>query len=252
MLEAPGDGHLLESGEVLVAAMTSPDWVPTMRRVGRIDHRRRRQHVPCGDREPRAGYPGHRRHSNGDDHAARRRYRHRRRVVGPGVSWRPSADPRCQRGQRPAGTAVAVDETIGTKLYVNLAIADRADEVAAAPVDGVGLLRGEFMVTEALDGQHPRRLIAEGRGAEFVDKMSNQLARIARSIRHTSSGVPHDGLQVERIPRPDRWRTVRAGRAEPDDRFPRVLPVHQRPRDVRTRTPDAGSRARRASRTCTS
>ncbi len=49
-------------------------------------------------------------------------------------------------------TAAPAAETTATRLYVNLAIADHAEEVAALPVDGVGLLRAEFMITDALGG----------------------------------------------------------------------------------------------------
>ncbi len=181
VLEAPGDGHLLESGEVLVAAMTSPDWVPTMRRAAALitDAGGSTCHAAIVSRE--LGIPaivGTRTATtmlrDGDTVTVE---------ASSGQVFRGDRRPTpAASGASGAGTAVAVDETIGTKLYVNLAIADRADEVARLPIDGVGLLRGEFMVTEALDGQHPRRLIAEGRGAEFVDKMSNQLARIARAF----------------------------------------------------------------------
>ena len=47
-------------------------------------------------------------------------------------------------------------------MYVNLAIADHAEQVAAQPVDGVGLLRAEFMIADALKGVHPRALLARG------------------------------------------------------------------------------------------
>ena len=77
------------------------------------------------------------------------------------------------------GAPVDTVTPIATKLYLNLAIAELADEAAKLPVDGVGLLRGEFMVTDALEGRHPRKLIAEGQGEEFVDKMSGSLRRIA-------------------------------------------------------------------------
>jgi hypothetical protein len=45
----------------------------------------------------------------------------------------------------------------GTKLYVNLALASNAARAAALDVDGVGRLRAEFMLTEALQGRHPVR-----------------------------------------------------------------------------------------------
>jgi pyruvate,water dikinase len=50
--------------------------------------------------------------------------------------------------------------TLATRIYANLAFAEHAEEVAAMPVDGVGLLRAEFMVTDALQGVHPRKLLA--------------------------------------------------------------------------------------------
>jgi pyruvate,water dikinase len=71
-------------------------------------------------------------------------------------------------------------EPLATRLYVNLAIADGAAAAAAMPVDGVGLLRAEFMMTDALDGKHPKALLAEGGGDEFVDKMTESILRIAK------------------------------------------------------------------------
>jgi pyruvate,water dikinase len=76
----------------------------------------------------------------------------------------------------------AAAEPTATLLYVNLAIADHAEEVAALPVDGVGLLRAEFMITDALGGEHPKHLLATGRRAEFVDRMSASVRRITRAF----------------------------------------------------------------------
>jgi pyruvate,water dikinase len=72
-------------------------------------------------------------------------------------------------------------EPLATKLYVNLAIADQAERVAALPVDGVGLLRAEFLLTEALGGRHPRAVMAADR-AEFVERMSASLLRITSAF----------------------------------------------------------------------
>ena len=36
VLHSPDEGHELQNGEVLVAPMTSPDWVPTMRRAAAV------------------------------------------------------------------------------------------------------------------------------------------------------------------------------------------------------------------------
>ncbi|HET6707606.1 putative PEP-binding protein, partial [Amycolatopsis sp.] len=77
-------------------------------------------------------------------------------------------------------TAPVAPEAIGTKLYVNLAMPDHAEEVAAQAVDGVGLLRAEFLLTEALDGRHPRDLLAKGEERSFVDKMTESLLKITK------------------------------------------------------------------------
>jgi pyruvate,water dikinase len=80
-----------------------------------------------------------------------------------------------------ATTAVAI-EPLGTRIYVNLAIAERAEAVAAQPVDGVGLLRAEFMITDALGGVHPKQLIAHGGRDEFIKRMSAALSRITQAF----------------------------------------------------------------------
>ena len=73
-------------------------------------------------------------------------------------------------------------EPLATRIYVNLAMAEHAEEVAAQPVDGVGLLRAEFMLTDALAGVHPRELLARGGRAEFLDQMAGSLLRITRAF----------------------------------------------------------------------
>ena len=64
-----------------------------------------------------------------------------------------------------------------TKLYVNLAEPDLAETVAARDVDGVGLLRAEFMIAEI--GEHPRYMLKEGRGEEFTSTLAQGLTTFA-------------------------------------------------------------------------
>ncbi len=82
----------------------------------------------------------------------------------------------------PAAAGGVARAVLATRLYVNLAFAEHAEEVAALPVDGVGLLRAEFMVTDALGGTHPRRLLERGEGGTFVDRMAESLLRITRAF----------------------------------------------------------------------
>ncbi|MFD8496065.1 phosphoenolpyruvate synthase [Amycolatopsis sp. NPDC059657] len=168
--------HLLD-GEVLVAPMTNPDWVPAIRRAAAVvtDGGGMTCHAAVVARE--LGVPC---------------------VVGTGDATRVLADRdlvtvdgttgevRAGAKQAPARTepvaAPVAPEAIGTKLYVNLAMPDHAESVAAQAVDGVGLLRAEFLLTEALGGRHPRDLIAHGEEESFVDAMAASLLRITKAF----------------------------------------------------------------------
>ncbi|MGZ4440801.1 MAG: putative PEP-binding protein, partial [Gaiellaceae bacterium] len=79
----------------------------------------------------------------------------------------------------PAATVAAPAPVTGTKLLVNLSEPSQVDRAAALPVDGVGLLRAELMVIEALEGRHPRLLLEQGKGGEFADRMAEALTTFA-------------------------------------------------------------------------
>lgn len=179
VLKSPAQGEQLQAGEVLVAAMTSPDWVPTMRRAagvvtdsgGMTCHAAivsRELGVPCvvGTRE------------------ATRVLRDGEMVTIDGRKGQITEGAAVEKKERievPRGPVVAV-ESLATRVYVNLAMADRAEEVAALPVDGVGLLRAEFMILDALAGKHPREVVAQGGGEAFVAAMCEKLLKITRAF----------------------------------------------------------------------
>jgi pyruvate, water dikinase len=82
----------------------------------------------------------------------------------------------------PPASATEAAEALGTHIYVNLAMADLAERAAALAVDGVGLLRAEFMVTDALAGIHPKELIARGEAHVFVERMAESLLKVTRAF----------------------------------------------------------------------
>ncbi|MGV3758041.1 MAG: phosphoenolpyruvate synthase [Actinomycetota bacterium] len=180
VLTSPKEGHLLKRGEVLVAPMTNPDWVPTIRRAAAVvtDGGGMTCHAAIVSRE--LGVPcvvGAR--------SATTTLRDGELVTVDGARGtvlegevRPATP-----AQAAAPTAVAPSrEPLATRLYVNLAMADHAEAVAAQPVDGVGLLRAEFMITDALGGVHPRELLARGGREQFLEAMSGSLLRITRAF----------------------------------------------------------------------
>lgn len=181
VLRSPAEGATLQRGEVLVAPMTNPDWVPTIRRAAALvtDGGGMTCHAAIVARE--LGVPcivGAR--------TATTALRDGEVVTVDGSSGLVHAGATALDGATlpalVARTPVEEPETLATRIYVNLAIADHAEDVAAQPVDGVGLLRAEFMLTEALGGVHPRELLARGGRDEFIAAMSASVLRITRAF----------------------------------------------------------------------
>ena len=183
LLRSHAEGAKLEAGEILVAQMTSPDWVPTLRRAaalitdegGMTCHAAivsRELGIPCvvgtGD-ATRVLTDGLEVTVDGS----------RGRVLGGRLAA--SAPPRSGAMATTTERAPFV-EPLATKIYVNLAIAEKAESVARLPVDGVGLLRAEFLITDALGGVHPKHLLSTGGREAFVSKMAAALARITRAF----------------------------------------------------------------------
>lgn len=179
IVATPEAANALQAGEILVAGMTSPDWVPYMRRAGAIvtDSGGTTSHAAIVSRE--LGLP-----CVVGAHSATSVLKTGMVVTVDGssgtvVSGRqevaiPASNGRTAPGQDSAAFGMSVPIT-GTRLLVNLAEPERAVAVAALPVDGVGLLRAEFMLLSAFKGVHPRKLLQEGHQSEFIDRMAGQL-----------------------------------------------------------------------------
>ncbi len=170
----------VQEGDVLVAQMTNPDFVPAMRRAVAIvtDAGGRTSHAAIVSRE--IGIPS---------------------VVGTGKATQALQDGETitvdgargivylgeikaktlpeKRAEEAVSVAVGAPVT-ATRIYVNLAEPDLAEQTAALPVDGVGLLRAEFMIAGM--GVHPRKFIDEGRQQEFTDKLADGLRTFAQAF----------------------------------------------------------------------
>ena len=146
-------------------------------------HRRRRHDLPRRDRVPRARVPcvvGARNATTVLRDGEMVTVDGARGAVSEGADGHRRRPRPCRPHRR--WPALGGPEALATRLYVNLAFAEHAEEVAALPVDGVGLLRAEFMVTDALGGVHPRKLLERGEEKTFVDKMAASLLRITRAF----------------------------------------------------------------------
>lgn len=76
-------------------------------------------------------------------------------------------------------TTVWVEEeatvSTATKVYVNLAEPELAEKVSKRYVDGIGLLRAEFMMAGI--GIHPKKMIRDGKRDEYVQKLAEGIAQ---------------------------------------------------------------------------
>ncbi|MGZ5320612.1 MAG: phosphoenolpyruvate synthase [Solirubrobacterales bacterium] len=184
-------GNDLKEGDVLVTHMTAPDWVPLMRRSAAIitDSGGMTCHASIVSRE--LGIPcvvgaadATSKLRDGElvtvDATHGAVYEGEVALVGQDEDG---------RGPAPLGGGAPVT---ATQLLINLSEPSQIERASALDVDGVGLLRAELMVIEALEGRHPRQLLKEGKGEEFVDRMGSALTRFAEAF----------------APRPVTYRTI--------------------------------------------
>ncbi|WP_040790578.1 phosphoenolpyruvate synthase [Nocardia paucivorans] len=181
VLSSPAQGPMLRDGEILVAPMTNPDWLPTLGHAaavvtdsgGMTCHAAivaRELGIPCvvGARTATTTLADHTTVTvdgfSGEVRAGRTRARTTTETSAP-----------------PTAPVIGTEPT-ATRVYANLALPETAERIAATDVDGVGLLRAETLLTRALDGRHPRDLIAHGEQDLFVDRMVEPLRRITAAF----------------------------------------------------------------------
>ncbi|HCP60202.1 MAG TPA: phosphoenolpyruvate synthase [Dehalococcoidia bacterium] len=163
----------IRSDDILVAAMTTPDFVPAMKRAAAIvtDRGGRTAHAAIVSRE--LGIPC---------------------VVGTGQATSILTEGQIisvdgSTGKIYEGRVAIKEEATDTykekiktktRVYVNLAQPELAERVATRNVDGVGLLRAEFMVAQI--GEHPRYMISQKRGKEFVERLYEGINTFAKTF----------------------------------------------------------------------
>ena len=166
----------VQEGDILVAEMTTPDFVPAMKRAVAIVTNRggRTAHAAIVSRE--LGIPC----VVGVEQATT--ILTNGQVITVDGSQGKIYDGKVTRRIKTTAVADILREAIRTrtKVYVNLAQPELAEIVAARNVDGVGLLRAEFMIAQI--GEHPQHMIRQNRGREFVDKLYQGINTFAKAF----------------------------------------------------------------------
>jgi len=164
------------AGDILVAEMTTPDFVPAMKRAAAIvtDYGGRTSHAAIVSRE--LGIP-----CVVGCTTATSTLKDGQVVTVDGSSgkiYQGNVVP--QKMTRQSPVVINTNIKTRTRVYVNLAQPDMAASIAARNVDGVGLLRAEFIMGQI--GQHPRYMLNQNRGQEFVNKLYEGILTIAKAF----------------------------------------------------------------------
>ncbi len=237
VLTSLADAASLNDGDVLVTHMTSPDWLPLMRRAAAIvtDSGGMTCHAAIVSRE--LGIPcvvgtgeATRQLRDGEIitvDATRGVVLEGARASEPAQASSGERSPRARREARSA----AASAVTATQILVNLSEPSQVERVKDLPVDGVGLLRAEMMVLEALAGRSSRgRCSRRGAARTSSTRMAEGLTTFAAGLRAAAGHLSHDRLPHQRVLRAARRRALRAARGQPDDRLPRGLALHARAR----------------------
>ncbi len=176
------DLHRVKRGDVLVTEMTNPDFVPAMRRAAAIvtDRGGRTSHAAIVSRELGiACVVGTETATSVLKQGRIVTVDGRNGKVYQGGVQSIGDDVRAVQAPLLKKHTIFSHKT-ATKIYVNLAEPEKAWEVSQLNCDGVGLLRAEFMIAEI--GIHPKKLIADGKGKYFTDKLAAGLSTFAEAF----------------------------------------------------------------------
>jgi len=170
-LLSPKEIKKIHAGDILVAKQTNPDYVPAMKRACAIvtEHGGRTSHAAIVSRE--LGIPC----IVGAQNAMR--------ILKDGsIATVNGSTGKIYSGKVEMKQEVRAHTKFKTKthIYLNVGEPDRVKELAAMPVDGVGLLRAEFMIANI--GEHPKSLLKKGKGAVFINSLAEGVTAVAKAF----------------------------------------------------------------------
>ena len=173
--------ELMKKGDVLVTDMTNPDFVPFMKMASAIvtdkggitSHAAivsRELAIPCvvgtetATKELKTGKAYTVDSRNG--------------IIYEGI-LKQAAESTTTQSNITLSDPVPVT---ATKIYLNLGVPEKIEDFKNMPFQGIGLMRTEFILASTI-GEHPLSFVENGRSQEFIDKMAEAIAKVARAIQ---------------------------------------------------------------------
>ncbi len=173
----------IKKGDILVTDMTTPDFVPAMKKAVAIVTNKGGQtsHAAIVSRE--LGIPC----VVGTGSATKTLGKYRfvtvdgtsGKIYKSDFSWakktiKEAENKELLSNDKSNRSSVSSQIRTATKIYVNLGDPSLAEEVAQKNVDGVGLLRAEFMMADI--GIHPKKMIKDGKKKEYVSQLAEKIS----------------------------------------------------------------------------
>lgn len=173
ILKSPKEISKIRDGDVLVASMTSPDYVPAMKKAAAIitDQGGQTSHAAIVSRE--LGIPcvvGTKNATKILNDGDLVTVDGREGKIYLGSKIRKTTGKNTQEKVLSVKTA--------TKVYVNLAEPEKALKVSRMNVDGVGLLRAEFIMANI--GIHPKEAIKRKVQAKYIQRLADDLSTFCK------------------------------------------------------------------------
>lgn len=183
IIEDPKDIKEFKDGEILVTLMTSPDWVPAMKKASAIITNNggmtchaaivsREMQIPCLVGTTSRGNAATNVLKNGQEITVDAK----NGVVYDGLikEAKPKKEHVCQ-------PAAEYFPPTATGVMMNLGDPDLAEKYSSLPADGIGLMREEFLWTTYIH-QHPLYLIETGHADRVVNELANGISKVARAM----------------------------------------------------------------------
>jgi pyruvate, water dikinase len=179
IIKNPKEIDRAQKGQILVTTMTTPDFVPAMKKVNGIitDKGGQTSHAAIVSRE--LGVP-----CVVGTKTATKDLKEGDIVTLNGTTgqvWKGDLVGTNQKETKNLNnySTKALIKT-ATKIYVNLGEPDLAETIAKRNVDGIGLLRAEFMMANI--GVHPKHIIAQGQQKQFISQLTKDLLKFCKSF----------------------------------------------------------------------
>ena len=186
VIENPKDIDQFKDGEVLVTSMTSPDWVPAMKKAAGIitDNGGMTCHAAIVSREMQIpsivgtksrGIAAMDVLTNGTIVTV---------DANNGIVYEGKIDSLLDTKTKNQPTTTVNTEFFAptaTQVMMNLGNPDLAQQYASLPADGIGLMREEFIWTSFIH-EHPLHMIEEGKAEQAVKMLAEGISQVARAM----------------------------------------------------------------------